>query len=256
MSGQPGYPPAGYGQQPGAGYGAPPGQPHPGQFPGQPGYGPAQPVGPGSRPPAKGRTGLVVGIVAGVVVLALAGVAGVVALDYFEEPGGDPGEQPIAECDLSADLKSQAHVSSFRLVEKPSEEQGSLRRANCAWGQTRGKDGRDPRNLQFLIYDYSDFSAKPEQNTEQAESSYDDLSAFANGLPTKPAEGLGDEALLVIEPTARDTVDVKLIARKGTTVWSITYSGRDKGIFSDSPMPQGEAEAVVRKAAEELLAKS
>lgn len=243
--------PGGYGQGQPGGYGPPP-----------PGFGPQGPPGPqqpghgpyGPQPPKKSRTGLVVGIVVAVFVLVLGGVATTFLLDYYEQPGGGPGEQPIAECDLSADLKSQAHVSSFRLVEKPAQDKG-LKRWNCHWQQTEGKDGRNPRSMAFYIYDYRDFTDKSNQNVEHAESTYDDAAGFANGLQTKPVEGLGDEAMLIIEPTPRDSIDVKLIARQDAVVWSITYSGRDKGFISDSPMPLADAEAVVRKTAEELIAK-
>ena len=265
----PGYPPQAGPQHPG-GYGPPgspqqPGPQQPGlQQPGlqppgpqphgpqQPGYGPPGAYGP--QPPKKNRTGLVVGILAAVVVLVVGGVATTFLLDYYEQPGGGPGEQPIAECDLSPELKSQAHVSSFRLVEKPTHDKG-LKRWNCHWQQTEGKDGRNPRGLTFYIYDYNDFTDKSDQNVDRAEGSYDDAAGFANGLQTKPVEGLGDEAMLIIEPTPRDSIDVKLIAREDAVVWSITYSGRDKGFISDSPMPLADAEAVVRKTAEELIAK-
>lgn len=253
-----GYGPPGFQHQPGSpqqpGH-QPPGPHNPGHQQPGPGYGPPGVPGPhGPQPPKKNRAGLVVGILVAVVVLVVGGVATTFLLDYFEQPGGGPGEQPIAECDLSAELKAQAHVSSFRLVEKPAQDQG-LKRWNCHWTQTEGKDGRDPRTLTFYIYDYDDFADKPDQNVEHAESNYDDAGKFAEGLQTKPVEGLGDEAMLIIEPTPRDSIDVKLIARKDTAVWSITYSGRDKGIISDSPMPLADAEAVVRKTAEELIAK-
>ncbi|WP_367135011.1 hypothetical protein [Saccharothrix sp. HUAS TT1] len=250
---QPGFPPPGYPPQG-------PAQTGPGQQgqqvrqgpqfqQGQPGY---HPYGP--QPPKKNRTGLVVGIVIAVVVLAVGGVGATFLLDYLDEPGGGPGEQPIAECDLSADLRSQAHVSSFRLIEKPPEGEG-LKRWNCQWNQTEGKDGRDPRNLSFYIYDFSRLHADPERNVEQAENSYDEFKSFANGLAGKPVDGLGDEAMLIIEPTPRDSIDVKLIAREDKVVWNITYSGRDNGFFGDSAMPLADAEAVVRKTAEELVAK-
>ncbi|MFD1149475.1 hypothetical protein [Saccharothrix hoggarensis] len=68
-------------------------------------------------------------------------------------------------------------------------------------------------------------------------------------------DGLGDEALIIIEPTPRDTLDVKVVVRKDDVVWNITYSGREKGVLGDSPMPPADAEAVVRRTAEELVAK-
>ncbi|HEX7305220.1 hypothetical protein [Lentzea sp.] len=92
---QPGYgqqppPPPGYGQQ--QGYGPGPGQPGPyGQpQPGQPGpYGQQQPGfggGYGGPPPKKSKTGLVVGVVLGVLVLVGGGVTAAVLLTGDDEP--------------------------------------------------------------------------------------------------------------------------------------------------------------------------
>ncbi len=264
---QPGYgPPQGNpGQQ---GYGQPgPGQAQPGYGApgaggpgaGQPGYGGPGAGGPGQgqpypyqQPPRKKRTGLIVGLAVGAVVLVVGGVFGKMYLSYAEEPGGGPGEKPIAQCELGADLLGQAHVSSFRLVQAPHEGDKGLKQSHCAWEQTKGKDGRNPRVLSFLVYDFDKFSDKPDRNLEQAKSNYSGFNVYANGQQAKPVQGLGDEAIIVAPSAPADLTEANLVVRKGAVVWNIRYSGRDKGFFSDSPFPLEDAEAIVRKTAEEL----
>ncbi|MBW4716069.1 hypothetical protein [Saccharothrix obliqua] len=188
----------------------------------------------------------------GAVVLIAAGVFGKLYLDYSREPGGGPGEQPIAQCQLSAELLSQAHVSSFRLVQAPHDGEKGLKQTHCAWEQTKGKDGRNPRTLGFLVYDYSKFSDKPDRNLEQAKSNYSGFTSYASGQQAKPVQGLGDEALFIAPSAKGDLTEVNLLVRKGTVVYNIRYLGRDKGFFSDSEFPVADAEDVARKTAEEL----
>ncbi|MEU4741906.1 hypothetical protein AB0G02_15780 [Actinosynnema sp. NPDC023658] len=246
----PGQPQAGP-QQPG-GYGPPPpGFPQPGTQ--QPGFAPPGGYGP-PPPPAKKRTGLIAGIVIGVVVLVVAGVLGFRYLDYVEEPGGGPGAQPIPECELSSELKSQAHVSSFRLIQAPTDAEKGMKHSHCAWEQTKGKDGRNPRLLTFHVYDFTTFNDKKDRNVEQAHGNYLSFTSYANGEQAKPIDGLGDEAMIVLPNSTGDLTEVNLLVRKGTVVWNIRYQGHDKGFFTDSPFPVADAEAVARKTAEELTA--
>ncbi len=247
---QPGYgpPPPGFRQPPGTQppRAQPPGYPPPGS--GQPpaGYGPPPP------PPRKKRTGLIVGIAIGVVVLVVAGTFGSMYLEYVDEPGGGPGEEPIAGCELSAEVKSQAHVSSFRLIQAPTDAEKGMKQTHCAWEQTKGKDGRNRRRLSFLVYDFTTFSDKQDRNLDQAKGDYASSLSSAAGELGKPLD-LGDEAMIVIPSSPTDLTEVKLLVRKGTVVWNISYMGHDKGFFTDSAFPTADAEAVVVKAAEELI---
>ncbi|MGW4111934.1 hypothetical protein ACWEFJ_13745 [Actinosynnema sp. NPDC004786] len=222
------------------------------QPPGQPGF-PHQPGAYG--PPGKNRTGLVVGIAIGVVALVVAGVFGSMYLEYVEEPGGGPGTEPIAGCELSADLRSQARVSSFRLIQAPTDARKGMKQSHCAWEQTAGRDGRDPRRLSFLVYDFTTFSDKPDRNVEQAHGNYTSFMSYANGEQAKVIDDLGDEAMIIIPASPTDLTEVNLVVRKGTVVWNIRYQGRDKGFFSDSAFPVADAEAVARRTAEELTSR-
>ncbi|QQQ75855.1 hypothetical protein IOD16_33115 [Saccharothrix sp. 6-C] len=235
-------------QQPG--YGQPPAGPHP--PPGHPLPSHPQPGGYGPPPPPrKKRTGLVIGIVVGVVVLVVAGVVGSMYLEYVDEPGGGPGAEPIAQCELSAELRSQAHVSSFRLVQAPTDAKKGMKQTHCAWEQTKGEDGRDPRRLSFLVYDFTTFSDKPDRNLDQARDNYASFTSYATGEQAK-ALGVGDESMILIPSSPADLTEVNLLVRKGTVVWNIRYQGHDKGFLADSDFPVADAEAVALKVAEEV----
>ncbi len=190
-----------------------------------------------------------------VVVPAVGGVLGSSYLSYTDEPGGGPGTEPVAQCVLSGDLRSQAHVSSFRLLQAPADENSGMRHSHCMWGQTKGKDGPDPRTLGFHVYDYTEFSEKDDRNVESAKGSYNGFTSYAAGRQAKPVDGLGDEAMIVIPAGADDLTEVNLLVRKGAVVWNIRYSGHDKGFFTDAGFPVADAEAVAHKTAEELISK-
>ncbi|MEJ2854637.1 MULTISPECIES: hypothetical protein [unclassified Saccharothrix] len=256
---QPGHGPGpgaqapGYGPPQGApGYGAPQGAPGYGQ-PG-PGYG--APGGYGPQPPKKKRTGLVVGILVAVVLLVVGGVFGSMYLEYTEDVGGGPGEEPTEVCAISDALKQQAKTSSFRLVVKPDDGKSGLKHSHCMWEQAKGKDGTNPRKLSIHVYDYRVHLKDPKKNLESAESEYASLAQFPlEGDQAKPTDGLGDQATYIKPGIGTDKTHIGLVMRKGEIVYLIDYFGRDKGFFSDSEFPADQAEAVVRKTAEEMLAK-
>ena len=217
-------------------------QPRPGYQGPPPGY----PYGP-PPPPKKKRTGLVVGIVVGVVALAVAGVFGKLYLDYTADPGGGPGETPVAQCKISESLQREAHTSSFRLAMPPDDGASGLEHSLCAWEQTKGKDGKDKRVLSFHVYHYRDFP-------EGAKSNYERTSkGLAAGDLAKPIDGLGDEAAFIAPDFKPDLSTVDLVVRKGEIVYLISYTGHNRGFFTDSEFPLSEGEAITRKTAEELV---
>lgn len=231
---------------PGPAFGQPPAAPGHGA-PG--GYGPQPP-----QPPRKKRTGLVVGIVVAVVVLAIGGVFGSMYLEYTADVGGGPGDQPTEACAISDALKQQAKTSSFRLAITPDDGKTGLKHSLCMWEQAKGKDGTNPRKLSIHVYDYRVFNKDKAKNEDQAKSTYGSQTTLS-GDQAKPVEGLGDEAAFIKPSATSDKTHVGLVVRKGEIVYSIEYFGRDKGFFSDSEFPVPDAEAVVRKAADEMVAK-
>lgn len=115
--GQPQQPAYGQPQQPG--YGQPGSQP---QF-GAPGYGAPGQQYPGGPPPKKSRTGLIVGIVIGVLVLAGI-IFGVSALM------GDGDEPPTADPTTTAEQTSEEATSEEPTSEEPTSEEATTDEGN------------------------------------------------------------------------------------------------------------------------------
>ncbi|MFB9907668.1 hypothetical protein [Allokutzneria oryzae] len=198
---------------------------------------------------------MVLGIAVAVVLLVVAGIFGKLYLDYIEQPGKGPGEQPVAQCNLSSGLRQLARVSSFRLAIPPATAR-TMKHSSCVWEQTAGKDGKDTRGLRIHVYDYRDANRTRVRNLEQAKGTY---TSYAKSPVIsdrgRPLEGTAEEATFVLPSGGKaDLTEVDLVARKGEVVHLIAYFGHDKGLFSNSEFPTADAEDVVRKVAEELVA--
>ncbi|CAL9461027.1 hypothetical protein SUDANB121_02653 [Nocardiopsis dassonvillei] len=116
---QPGYgppqPPGGYGAPPPGGYGPPP----PGGYGPQPGYGPPQPPGGYPPPQKKSSAGLVIGIVAGALVLVLLIVGG--GVWFYASSLGGPASGPASGGDGAL---ADAEVLTFEDLDASHVETG------------------------------------------------------------------------------------------------------------------------------------
>ncbi|SFW45074.1 hypothetical protein [Amycolatopsis australiensis] len=247
--GQPGYP----GPQPGY----PP--PQPGYQPPQPGYQPAgypppgyPPAGYGAPmpPPKKKRTGLILGVIGGVVVLLGAGIPlGIFASDYFASTGAAPvSSPPPAECQIPAPVLEKAGFPSFA----GSNDGGTsapvpgLKQVGCGFKPGPDENVRDA-TLNVRVVEYSGENA-----LKQAKDNF---------MPTRPevaptdVPGIGDKAALVRLVTNSAFGGAELHVLKGTNVVTVEVSGWDKGFFSNSPMPQQEVDEAVKAVGAEVVKK-
>jgi hypothetical protein len=237
--GQQGYP--GYPQQPGY----PPPQGYPQGYP--PGYPPAG-YGPPMPPPKKKRTGLIFGIIGGVVVLLGAGIPlAIFASDYFKSTGATPSSSPVpAECQLPPEVLAKAGYPSFVLGGPSAQNVPGLKDMGCNWKPGPDENVRDAQ-LHVQITRYSG----PDARRRAGE-------AF---MPTKPeiaptdVRGIGDKAALVRLATDSAFSGAELHVLKGSTVVIVEVSGWDKGFFSNSPMPQQESDATVQAIGAEIVKK-
>ncbi|WP_199441837.1 hypothetical protein [Umezawaea beigongshangensis] len=246
--------PPGWGNQPPQqqfhqGYGPPPpgnGPPPPGQRqpgpqqwgPGQQQWGPGR--GPGwnpQQPPRKNRAGVVVLVV----VLALLGVGGLATVGgFFWASTRDRGTPQVGatmpeQCALGDDVLAAAKTTNRRSSQEMSENWHV-----CVYGQTLGQDGSDARDLvaETAVLD----------DEEMARGNF----RTAQAGQVRPIDGLGDEAVWVLSQSGTSST-TKAIVREGATIHQVTYSGFDRGVFSNSPVPQDEAESITRRGVESLL---
>jgi hypothetical protein len=237
--GQPG--PPGYGQQ--GPYPQQPGYPPPG-YPqqGYPGYGAPTP------PPKKKRTGLIFGIAGAVVVLLGAGIPlGIFASDYFASTGAAPSSSPVpAECQVPAAVLEKAGFPSFALGGPGTANVPGLKQVNCSWKPGPGENVRDA-TLSVRITGYSGENAR-----DSANHLYQPIDP---AVPPTDVKGIGDKAALVRLVTKSAFSGAELHVMKGTTVVIVEVSGWDKGFFSNSPMPQQEADDAVKAVGAEVVKK-
>ena len=236
---QPGYPPQGYPPQPGH---PPPGYPQQGYPP--PGYG--APVG----PPKKKRKGLVLGIVGGVVVLLGAGIPlGIFAGDYFAGTGAQPSSSPVpAECQVPAQVLAKAGFPSFAGTSAvgTSSSPPGLKQIGCGFKPGPDENVRDA-TMSVRIAEYSG-----ERALQQAKDSF--MRTKPEVAPTE-VRGLGDKAALIHLVTKSAFSGAELHVLKGTNVVTVEVNGWDKGFFSNSPIPQQEADDAVKAVAAEVVKK-
>ena len=240
--GQPGYGQQGpYPQQPGY---PPPGYPPQQGYPqGNPGYGM-----PMQQPPKKKRTGLILGIIGGVVVLLGAGIPlGIFAGDYFASTGAAPSSSPVpAECQVPAPVLEKAGFPSFVLGGQGTQDLPGIKQQGCSWKPGPDENVRDA-TMHVQITRYSGESAREQAN--------DMFKPKAPALPPTDVRGIGDKAVLVRLATDSAFSGSELHVLKGTTVVILEVSGWDKGFFSNSPMPQDETDAAVQAVGAEIVKK-
>jgi hypothetical protein len=233
---QPGYPqqgyPQGHPQQPGY----PPQQGYP-----PPGYGGPMP------PPRKKKTGLILGIVGAVVVLLGAGIPlGIFASDYFASTGAAPVSSPVpSECQVPAQVLEKAGFPSFAGTNAGGAASvPGLKQIGCGFKPGPDENVRDA-TMNVRVVEYSGEGA-----SQQAKNNF---------MPTKPevapteVRGLGDKAALVRLITQSAFSGAELHVLKGTNVFTVEISGWDKGFFSNSPIPQQEADDAVKAIGAEIV---
>ncbi|EMD24929.1 hypothetical protein [Amycolatopsis azurea] len=264
-------PPQGYGQ--GSGYGPPPGpggQPGYGPpQPGAPGYGPPQPGQPGygqqppygqppgygppgyGPPPKKKKTGLIVGlIVGGVVLLGLGIPGGIFASEYYSSVGKAPvSEQPPAECAISPEVLNKTLMTSFQGSRENEIKALDIvtKQRGCSWLAPDGDNVHD-RALQVTIYRHEG----PDAEKRASESS---VGSAAPSERQQQVQGIGEKAVLVSLDTDSAFSGAELRYTQGVYVVIVTYKGWDKGFFTNSPIPPAESAEAAKSVGAEIAKK-
>jgi hypothetical protein len=234
----------GYGQGP-QGY-PQQGYPPPGMPP--PGYGPPPPGYPGYGPPKKKRTGLILGIIGGVVVLLGAGIPlGLFAKDYYASTGAAPMSSPAPDvCKVAPQTLEKAGTTSLVNGNVKDDSQLGLKQTGCGWRPPADENVLD-RKMSLHLAEYS--GNDPEESAK---------SGFLPGTPEEhPTEvkGIGDRAVLIriVNDTAFSGSEIRVL--QGKASFTVELSGWDKGFFSNSAIPPEESDAAVKEVAAEIAKK-
>jgi len=211
----------------------------------QPGWGPPQ-------PPRKSKAPLVVGIIAGVVVLAVAITGIVLYLNVHKDGGSDKraDELPALCGNVSEAALAKAHTTNPNGLMSRETKLSKGVRTTCSWNQTKGVDGKGHRTTDVSVTDEG----------EEAESAFSrSISMYmgtTQGRPLqKPIKGLGDEAVVVLVETKSAFTEMSVIVRKGELIAKVDHSGWDAGLFANTKPDPAELEAAAKGIAEEMVAK-
>jgi hypothetical protein len=239
-------PPHGWHQQPPP----PPGwpqqqQPQGWQQPPPPGWGPPR------QPPKKSKAPLIVGIVAGLLVLG----GGITALTFYLNVNADGGDSkrsdklPALCGNISEAALAKARTTNPNGLGSHETETSKGKSTICSWNQTKGTDGSGRRSTDVYV----------SSEQEQAESDFDRRLAQhmdTRGVPQqKPLDGLGDKAVAVLVEGESAFTDIWVIVRKGDTIVEVDYAGWDAGVLTNKKPDVAEFEAAAKGLAEEMVAK-
>ncbi|HUQ59623.1 hypothetical protein [Lentzea sp.] len=208
-----------------------------------PGWGP---------PPRKNKAPLVVGIIAGVLVLGGVIAAGAVHLNVNADGGSPkrPDKLPSACGNVSEAALAKARTTNPNGLGSRESKIGDDTSTICSWNQTKGVDGKGHRSTDVYVNNdlddaQSDFDRRVAQHMD------------TRGVPQqKPLDGLGDQAVAVLVEGDSAFTDIWIIARKGGTMIQVDYSGWDAGLFTNTKPDVAEFEAAAKGIAEEMVAKA
>ncbi|MFC3891925.1 hypothetical protein ACFOWZ_10600 [Lentzea rhizosphaerae] len=208
----------------------------------QPGWGPPQ-------PPKKNKAPLIVGIIAGVVVLVTAGVAGFLYLGANSDSGSPKrgGTMPEACANVPAAALAKARTTNGNPAMSKQRKVPDGTQTSCAWDQTNGEDGSGLRNTDAYVV-VGDAAAEYERRVSQSKQNNQGT------INERRLDGLGDEATVVLVDGKSAFLQLDVIVRKGDTVVEVEYTGWDSGVFGNKRPDVTEFEAAARGVAEALLA--
>ncbi|WP_346133430.1 hypothetical protein [Lentzea roselyniae] len=207
-----------------------------------PGWGPPQ-------PPGKSKAPLIVGIIAGVVLLAVAGTFGFLYLGANAD-GGSPkrgGTMPGVCADVPQAALAKARTTNGNPAMSKERKVADGTQTSCAWDQTKGVDGSGLRNTDAYVV-VGDAAGEYERRVSQSKQNNQGT------INERPLDGLGDEATAVLVDGKSAFLQLDIIVRKGDTVVEVEHTGWDSGMFGNKRPDVAEFEAAARGVAEALLA--
>ncbi|RZQ62856.1 hypothetical protein [Amycolatopsis suaedae] len=195
---------------------------------------------PGPPPRRGSRVWLVVTLVTVPLLLLLGGGVTVFVLyQQAHEPGGEPptGARLGAACSAVSD-GTLARMRTTNPTPRASSEDST--HTQCAWGQTRGRDGDGSRDLVVVIRKIT-----PERQAELR----------CGGVP-KPQPALGERACLSVQDMGGTIREAHLQIIDRDTFYLVQYSGWDVGFLDNVPIPDDVLIEAVTDVGNEVLAHS
>lgn len=217
------------------------------QQPQHPGWHPYPP----QPPPRKSKAPLVVGIIAGVVLLGLAATFAFLYLGANAD-GGRPkrgGTMPGVCANVPQAALAKARTTNGNPAMSKERKIAKRTQTSCAWDQTEGVDGSGLRNLDAYVV-VGEAAEEYEQRTSQSKQNNQGT------INERQLDGLGDEATAVLVDGTSAFLQLDVIVRKGDTVVEVEYTGWDSGMFGNKRPDVAEFEAAARGVAEALLAEA
>lgn len=203
------------------------------------------------QPPRKSKAPLIVGIIAGVVLLGIAATVGFLYLDANAD-GGSPqrgGTMPGVCADVPQAALAKARTTNGNPAMSKERKVAKRTQTSCAWDQTKGQDGSGLRNLDAYVV-VGEAAEEYEQRTSQSKQNNQGT------INERQLDGLGDEATAVLVDGKSAFLQLDVIVRKGDTVVEVEYTGWDSGMFGNKRPDVAEFEAAARGVAEALLAEA
>lgn len=195
-----------------------------------------------------------------VTVLVLLAVTVVFALSsryrqLHRPSGSDATGLPVpARCELDPAILARTHTQNFERYSDASGEhlpEGGDIAVGCVWGQIRGRDGINPRHLEFYV---SRFDIPRRATAARSEYDLQRQMPYAMGRrKDTPVPGLGDEAYFAVTTDKVDQSVMRLAVVQGNLLVNVYIRGEDRHLFWTTQMSTDEAERLSISAAQVLL---
>ncbi|MFS8101474.1 hypothetical protein LFM09_30555 [Lentzea alba] len=200
-------------------------------------------------PPKKSKAPLVVGIIAGVLVLGIAATFGILYFGANADSGSPKrgGTMPKVCADIPQAALAKARTTNHNPAMSRESKRQDTTQTSCAWDQTKGVDGSGLRNLDAYVV-VGGAAEEYEQRVSQSKQNNQGT------INERPLDGLGDDATAVLVDGKSAFLQLDIIVRKGDTVVEVEYTGWDSGMFGNKRPDVTEFEDAARGVAEALLA--
>ncbi|TWP44895.1 hypothetical protein FKR81_40555 [Lentzea tibetensis] len=199
-------------------------------------------------PPKKNKAPLVIGIIAGVLVLGGAATAAVIYTSAHKDRG-----QPYTNAKMPGVCGnvSEAALAKARATNPSGSSNenkiGDETTTNCGWGQTKGKDGEGLRTLNVYVYESKDGQRTFDEQVTMAKANNQ------GQIQVKDLD-IGDQSTAVLMTTTSAFTGIEVVVRKGDKVVNVDYIGWDVGLFSPTRPDVPEFEEAAKAIAAEMIA--